>query len=178
MSGAHGYGLVLVVEPGARALSDLLRVLRGVGYHAVGATSFEEARRQIKLDPPRVLIAPARLGAFSGMHLAVLARSARADAQALIVSGAYDASFEREVADLGAVFAAAPIASELLPAMLRTIFGVTPAAANAPVAYTPFLERRIADRRQHFITDIAVERRVTDRRRSPRPKTGRPPDGE
>ena len=159
-----GYSLVLVVEPEEDSLAEMVRALRAAGYHTAGASTFEEGRRQIKLDPPRIVIARARLGAYSGIHLALLARSARADCQTLIFTDTPDPILEREVSDAGAVFTIKPIASDMLAAV-AALFGAAPCHADTPAELASLAERRMDERRKAVTPDYAPERRVAERRR-------------
>lgn len=159
-----GYSLVLVVEPEENSLAEMVRALRAAGYHTAGASTFEEARRQIRLDPPRIVIARARLGAYSGIHVALLARGARPDCQTLIFTDEPDPVLEREVGDAGAVFTIKPIASDMLAAV-AALFGAAPCNADPPSELASLAERRMEERRKAVTPDFAPERRVAERRR-------------
>ena len=175
MSAGGGYSLILVVEPDEASLAEMLKALRSAGYHTTGATTFEEARRQLALDPPRVVVAAARLGAFSGLHLAIIARELRPDCQSLILADAADAVLEREVTDAGAVFTLKPLGPGMLPASIESLFGTPPCsdsspaelAANMETLALENVERRLGERRRTVTADFTPERRTAERRRPP-----------
>ena len=190
MSAVGDYSLILVVDPDEESLAAMVKSLRGAGYHTAAAATFEEARRQLRVDPPRVLVSRARLEAYSGVHLALLARSLRSDCQSLILAEAPDPILEHEVTEAGAVFTLGPLTGDMLPSAIASIFGTqpcNPAAASAAtldvvmptVELTPAIElastidlssvpsdRRIGERRQVPTPGFEPERRVGDRRRS------------
>ena len=48
--------------------------LTGGGFSVIACDSFEDARRELALHPPDVLLTDLRLGAFNGLQLVILAR--------------------------------------------------------------------------------------------------------
>ncbi len=165
MSDVESYPLVLIVEPVAGTLSDMIKVLRRAGYHTAGTSTFERAREQIQIDPPRVLLTGARLGAYNGLHLALLAQQRRADCQAIILTPVPDPVLEREVHGLGAVCVVSPLSAEALCPLLETLLGNLTNASEPVCAAEPPTERRRGDRRWIVTPDFQPERRVADRRR-------------
>lgn len=156
------YALVLVVEPHDETLVDMLRALRRAAFAAVGVRTFESAREQLAIDPPRVLITQARLGSFSGLHLAYVAHQRRAECQVVILGDLPDAALERDALQAGAVVLGRPVPAATLPSILAMLLG-----ANAPrAAAEQPVDRRQADRRQRTIPGFTPERRVADRRRT------------
>ena len=65
---------VLIVDSHASVLAKTIAAFAQAGYAAMGASTFQAAKRLLHNHPPDVLIADLRLGAFNGLHLAVLGR--------------------------------------------------------------------------------------------------------
>jgi DNA-binding NtrC family response regulator len=156
------YRLVLVVEPDAATLSAMLKALRRAGHQATGAATFEEARRQMALDTPDVLVSEARLGAYSGLHLAFLGLVNRPYFHGVIVGQEADAALERDVIQAGGAFLVRPLAADRLVSIIEAL-----TANDLPTRIEPQFDRRVAQRRQATLPVFAAERRVADRRRRP-----------
>lgn len=161
MADVEHYALVLVVETHDERLAETLKSLRRAGFAAVGVRTFEHAREQIAIDPPMVLVTEARLGSYSGLHLAYLARQRQTACQVVILGDLPDSSLERDALQAGAVVLARPLPAAALPAMLAMLIG----SAAPPAATRQIDERRRIERRQLVIPGFAPERRLTDRRR-------------
>lgn len=73
---ASGSDVLLVVVDQAER-DRLIRPLLEVGRTVTGTSSFHDARQRLEHDPPRVLISDIRLGAYNGMHLALLSMHTR-----------------------------------------------------------------------------------------------------
>jgi DNA-binding response OmpR family regulator len=157
------YTLVLVVEPHDETLGDMLGALRRAGFPAVGVRTFEHAREQITIDPPLVLVTQARLGSYSGLHLAYVARQRRSTCQVIVLADLPDASLERDALQAGAVILGRPLAALALPPVLSMLLG---RGAPIPTVTDQTMERRRIERRQVVIPGYTPERRVADRRRS------------
>jgi DNA-binding response OmpR family regulator len=108
----------LVVDDDPQVLSYLGQVLEGAGYQVVASSNFRDAREQIDLHKPGIVVADVRLGDFNGIQLGMLAKSARPDVHVVIISGWDDTVLRHEAAELGAVYLQKPFeASELLSAL-------------------------------------------------------------
>ena len=77
----------LVVDDDAQVAALAGRWLRSAGCEAVLASSFGDARVQIALCEPAILIADVRLSGFNGIQLGLLARRVRPDTRIVIISG-------------------------------------------------------------------------------------------
>jgi two-component system response regulator GlrR len=155
------YALVLVVEPHDETLVDILKTLRRSGFAAVGVRTFEHAREQIAVDPPRVLVTQARLGSYSGLHLAYVAAQREGRCQVVILADLPDAPLERDAFNAGAVVLGRPLPAPALPPVLAMLLG----RAAPPLASEQPGERRHTERRQAVIPGYSPERRLADRRR-------------
>jgi ActR/RegA family two-component response regulator len=156
--------LVLVVEPDDVTLADMVKAMRRGGFAAVGVRTFDHAREQIAIDPPTVLITEARLGSYSGFHLAHVARQRRSECQVVVLADLPDAALERDALQAGAAILARPLPADTLLRVLSMLLGrATPTIGVA--AGTP-VERRQVERRQLIIPGYTPERRVADRRRT------------
>lgn len=158
------YTLVLVVEPQEQTLTEMLKALRRAGFAAVGVRTFEHAREQIVIETPMVLVTEARLGFYSGFHLAYVARQRRPECQVVVLADLPDAPLERDALRAGAAVLGRPLPSHTLPAVVAMLVGrdapAITAAARRPA------ERRQGDRRQLIIPGYTPERRHGDRRRT------------
>lgn len=111
---------VLVVDDDPQVLSLTARWLRAAGYDPVMSNDFRDARVQIQVCEPSIVVADVRLGSFNGIQLGLLARRIRFDAGVVIISGWDDASLRREAAQIGAEYLQKPFqANDLLSAMDR-----------------------------------------------------------
>jgi DNA-binding NtrC family response regulator len=102
----------VVVDDDAQVLALAGRWLHLAGCEAVMASSFADARVQIELCEPTILIADVRLSGFNGIQLGLLARRVRSDARVLIISGWDDPVLRRETHLMGATFLAKPLRAE------------------------------------------------------------------
>jgi DNA-binding NtrC family response regulator len=87
---------ILVVSADIRRLTTLLTMLRRAGYAACGASTFAEAKQLLGDAAPELLIADERLGAFNGLHVAILGRGSDPATKAIVISRAKDATLEKE----------------------------------------------------------------------------------
>jgi DNA-binding response OmpR family regulator len=161
------YRHVVIVDPDPSALAQMMRALRAAGYQTTAALTFEEARQQIQMDPPDLLLAHARLGRYNGLHLALAAE--RRDMKTIITSALADPALEREVVGFGAAFLVKPIPEESLVAVVTSLVGA-PRVMATPVTATvaPLFvsdRRKKTDRRRLVILDFPNDRRVRERRR-------------
>ena len=108
----------LVVDDDARILSVTERWLLAAGYEVVTSGDFKDARAEIQINVPEVVVLDVRLGEFNGIQLGILARQARSDVHVVIMSSWDDPVLRRETAQLGGAFVHKPFRSaELLDAV-------------------------------------------------------------
>ena len=87
---------ILVVSNDDASLATTLKVLNEAGYHASGASTFEEGKRLIAVNPPHFLIADERLGNFNGLHLVLRGRYEDPAMGAIVTSSFRDRGLEAE----------------------------------------------------------------------------------
>jgi FixJ family two-component response regulator len=105
----------VVVDDDPQVLSLASRWLRSAGCESVMSSScFADARVQIKVFEPSILIADVRLGDFNGLQLGLLARRVRTDVRILIISGWDDCVLRRETEQFGATFLQKPLRADAL----------------------------------------------------------------
>lgn len=151
----------VVVEPTVPNGRGAAQVLASAGFQVVTASSFETARQRIVSSRPAVLVTPLKLGEYNGLHLVLRARTANPRLAALVTIDDRDASFKKDVQQMGATFVANPITPrELLAAVLRTLFRTDPTTIIEP----PF-ERRLSERRK-ATSEFVPDRRGHERRRN------------
>jgi CheY-like chemotaxis protein len=106
--------VVLVVDVDLEALSNMCAVLADGGYLVTRASSFAEARRQLVLVRPDVIITAIRLGGFNGLHLVIRSRSTFPDIVAIVTHPGPDPVLQADAAAQEAVWMMNPIDSQLL----------------------------------------------------------------
>ena len=106
--------LALVADDDPQVLAITARWLMTAGYNVVTASDFADARAQIRLREPGIVIADVRLGEFNGIQLGLLAREIRPDVRVVIISGFDDTVLRRDARDIGAAFLQKPLRAAAL----------------------------------------------------------------
>lgn len=118
---------ILVVDNDPEQLGTTTDVLRRAGYRVTGAATFREAQQLLALEPPNLLIADVRLGAFNGLHLLVMSRADHPEMAAIITCVSPDPVLEADAKQHGAVYLVKPISpSVLLSAVSDAVVGKGP----------------------------------------------------
>ena len=159
-NGTYRATKILIVDTDPRTVRELGAALRGEGWEALEATSYEEARRLWTSERPPMLIADIRLGQFNGLQLLLRARADRPDVTGVITSAIPDKVLEADTRRFGGTFVVKPLAREQIITLLQSLRPT--AIAGRPASDS---ERRLAERRQLIIPGFAPDRRLTDRRR-------------
>jgi DNA-binding response OmpR family regulator len=121
---------VLVVDDDAATRVGLAELLTGAGYETCGAATFEEAQRVLRTDPPDLLIADVRLGAFNGLQLLV---ASPRRIPAIIITGFADPVLESDARQHGAEYILKPISpAALLEAVRRRLTQAADSAFDTP----------------------------------------------
>ncbi len=123
------------MDPDTLFVSQLAAIVGASGYRCVALTEFLEARHELLLCRPHVLIASLRLAAFNGIHLAYLAKNNRPDTRVMIY-GTNDRMLAAEIQSAGAFFER---------------------QSSVLVAVTAFLQGNLPDRDRRGVT--VVDRR-------------------
>jgi CheY-like chemotaxis protein len=122
----------LVVENDPTQLAATRDVLRGAGYRVASAGTFREAQQLLALEPPELLIADVRLGAFNGLHLLVMSRPDHPEMAAIITCVSPDPVLEADAKQYGAVYLVKPISPVvLLSAVSDALVGKSPKSSAA-----------------------------------------------
>lgn len=157
--------LALVLEP---ALADALftvSVLTSLGFQVTVADCFQEAKQQLLVRPPALLVTELRLAAYNGLHLVLRGTATHPGMAAIVTSTIADPVLQVEAERLGATYVHKPLsAAEFAAAVTRTLHRAPDAAPLHP----PY-ERRGGDRRHlagGALTLVASERRRGERRRA------------
>jgi DNA-binding NtrC family response regulator len=115
---------ILVVDIDAAALAELVDLLRGAGYKATGAPTFEIARQLLETSLFDLLITDVRLMAHNGLHLVVRSQILHRAPTAIVLSSFPDAVDETEARRLGVSYLARPVdPSTLLALVSKTLEG-------------------------------------------------------
>ena len=92
---------VLIVSDGGSADALRIRFARE-GSVAINSTSFKEARERLFAERFDLLVTDVRLGAFNGLHLAIVARYERPEMRVVVVSDVDDPVLRQEAGNVGA----------------------------------------------------------------------------
>lgn len=118
-SGPRGGRRILVVDDHAPLLDAMSRSFREAGELVWVRSSFEDARLLLKQQSFDVVITDVRLGAFNGLHLAVLARDLDRHVQLIVFSGFDDPVLRQNAEELGAVYLIKPVTAGHLLRIIR-----------------------------------------------------------
>ena len=99
---------VLIVDSHAPVLAKTVEAFAQAGYAAVGASTFKTAKRLLHAHPPDVLIAEVRLGAFNGLHLALLGRRNNPTMTTIVTHSPADRGLELDAHGLNVAFCRKP----------------------------------------------------------------------
>jgi DNA-binding response OmpR family regulator len=100
---------ILALDDDENALSGILELLRDAGYAVTGATTFDEAKQLLAVEPFDLLIADVRLRGFNGLHLVRQMHSERPEMGTMIMTGYDPTLMELEANRYGATFVRKPI---------------------------------------------------------------------
>jgi DNA-binding NtrC family response regulator len=112
---------ILVVDGNTSERATLVESLRNAGYGAVGADTFETARRLLHTQWCDLLITHLRLAAYNGLHLVFHSRVLNPTATAIVMSSNPDVSLESETRRLGAHFVEGPVESKRMLAIVEMV---------------------------------------------------------
>lgn len=120
---------VLVVADDRNTLGSLeCWLAEAGGYDVVSAARFEDAKTYLAGHTPDILLVEDRLGAFNGLQLAMLVRSAHPEVRVIVFSDNADSVLEREAERCGAQYVPRPESSTSLFRYLAEV----PADRSAP----------------------------------------------
>ena len=110
---------LLIVDDDVPLLQALSRFLSENGYDVVASSSFEDAKQEIAVQQPEIVITDVRLGAFNGLQLALLARAVKPDVRLVVFSGFDDPVLKEEARRIGAAYLVKPVSGHALLKELR-----------------------------------------------------------
>jgi len=97
---------VLIVDDDKTTREGLAELLEESGYQATAVGTFEEATRELRSNPPDLLIADVRLGPFNGLQLVI---SSPRPIPAIIITGFADPVLEADAKRRGADYVLKPV---------------------------------------------------------------------
>jgi CheY-like chemotaxis protein len=119
---------ILVVDIDVAALAARVDLLRGAGYKATGAATFETARQLLETSLFDLLITDVRLMAHNGLHLVARSRILGRAPTAIVLGSFPDVVDETEARRLGASYLARPFdPNTLLAFVSKTLEGAAQA---------------------------------------------------
>jgi len=113
----------LVVDDNASVADLAKRLLVDLGYEVAAAVDFSEARELLATQTFDLLVLDIRLREFNGLQLAIEARSSRADARIVVMSGFDDIALRQEVEACQATFLKKPFTQAALKAAVESAMG-------------------------------------------------------
>jgi len=112
---------VLVVDDDHSLLRLVSQWLTGGGFSVVACDSFEEARRELALHPPDVLLTDLRLGAFNGLQLVILANEQHPQPLTVVMSAYDDPTLREEAERCGARYLLKPFSSQAVLSSIGSV---------------------------------------------------------
>ena len=103
---------VLLVDDDHSLLRLVSQWLTGGGFSVIACDSFEDARRELALHPPDVLLTDLRLGAFNGLQLVILAKEQNPQPLTVVMSAFDDPTLREEAEKCGARYLLKPFSSQ------------------------------------------------------------------
>ena len=113
---------VLLVDDDPALLRLVSQWLTAGGFNVIACDSFEDARRELALRPPDVLLTDLRLGAFNGLQLVILAGEQNPQPLTVVMSAYDDPTLREEAERCGARYLLKPFSSQ---AVLSSIASLT-----------------------------------------------------
>ena len=142
----------------------MVSALATAGFTVSATDNYADAKNLLATNPPLVLIAEIRLGAYNGLQLALRARATVPRTTVIVVSSVPDIVLLRDADRAGATFALKPFPDqELLAAIYRTAMRRPNGDGGLEPIRPPF-ERRAGERRV-ISSGMEIERRRGDRRK-------------
>ena len=112
---------VLVVDDDQSLLRLVSQWLTAGGFSVVACDSFEEARRELALHPPDVLLTDLRLGAFNGLQLVILANEQHPQPLTVVMSAYDDPTLREEAERCGARYLLKPFSSQAVLSSIGSV---------------------------------------------------------
>ena len=112
---------VLVVDDDPALLKLVSAWLTAGGFTVVACDSFEDARRELALHPPDVLLTDLRLGAFNGLQLVILAAEQKPQPLTVVMSAFDDPTLRDEAERCGARFLLKPFSSQAVLSSIGSV---------------------------------------------------------
>ena len=132
-----GQRSVLVVEADSAELANTVALLQTAGYRVSAASGFDEAKQQLAMAPPDLLITGLRLGPYNGLHLILRSRVEHPRMGAIVTSRYRDAVLEAEAQRQNADFLLRPLDDiaflQAVSRSLGTTGPVSPDGTGAPI---------------------------------------------
>jgi CheY-like chemotaxis protein len=119
---------VLVVRRASADLVTMVALLKAARYETLATTDFARAKGELDSSrPPDLLIADVRLGAFNGLHLAILGSCRTPPCPAILLDVTRDRTLEEDACRHGGFYLVNPTLAELAEAAARIL-----AVSNLP----------------------------------------------
>ena len=102
---------ILIVEDDSTNRTGLVQLLRGAGYDAIAAATFEQGRQLLTTENPDLLITDVRLESFNGLQLIITRLHS---VPTIVITGFADRILETEAKHLGADYLVKPFSPSAL----------------------------------------------------------------
>jgi len=100
--------------------------LRASGYETTIVADFDVARRLLTHEPPDLLVADVKLGAYNGLHLAIWTQGRSLPTRAILI-GDLDPVLQLEATRASAAYLPLPVDETAFVGVLASLFAYTPA---------------------------------------------------
>jgi DNA-binding response OmpR family regulator len=107
---------ILIVEDDNANRAGLIQLLRGAGYDAIGAATFEQGRQLLTAERPDLLITDLRLEGFNGLQLIITRLQ---PIPSIVITGFADRILETEAKTLGADYLVKPFSPSALLSLVE-----------------------------------------------------------
>ena len=107
----------LIADPSQTFRASLEAIIEAAGWHVVGRSALEEARKDISERAPSVVVTSLKLGSFNGVHLVYLAKLANPLALCIVYG---EADRAEEAQNAGAIYVEHRCIREALPEILAS----------------------------------------------------------
>ena len=116
---------ILVLDDDEHTLAGIVELLRDAQYLVTAATTYDAAKRLLRLGTFDLLIADIRLRGFNGIHLIRQSHTEQPEMALMIITGYDEPMMEVEAGRYGAAFVRKPIRpTEFLAAVARALLAV------------------------------------------------------
>lgn len=125
---------VLIVDTDSEALAGDRSILVDAGYVVTWTADFTEAKEQLRLAPPDLLMTDVRLGAYNGLHLVHRLHFDHPEMPAIVTDKAADPVLQEEARRADALYLIKPVDPTTLVDTIRALLARRPSRRGMQAA--------------------------------------------